>query len=1014
MKPATPAWRFAPLFFMLIGLSLASGQLPAGIAETAATGQAQHQEQTPVRLVQADSTHINLTLDPPAMQRETVSAEGRTYDRLSMAGYGRLSRANAPDLPYTTYLLALPPGAQPTLRLTNAASYRLNDITPLPAPVQELIAYDDADPSALPTFVTHYPAVAAARATTTIAPVSLGESFWFRDLRLVPLIVQPAHYDPDSHSLLVYNHLEVEVRFTYPDGVPLSVRTRPESPVFERILAPHILNYAQSQVWRQWLAPHTTGGASPCLDANAYRLSLQQAGLYKVVRADLNGMPDVATSALRMCYEGQEIAIKVWDKNNNTVFDGSDEIWFWGQSLKTRDTQTNVYWLTYGGVGHARMGNLDGAPGSGTTITDYTPSIHLERDELYQPRFPLDDPNSLYDHWFANPIAYGYSEATTWSAQFSLSNKSNAANAQIRAEVWGYTDESAHRFQMKLNGHLLGVFGFDGNGQEAGPQLFTASANPDWLANGVNTITVEALPNQSEPAAHRMVVNWVEIAPRRQLTAGAGQVIWQQANVGTWLYQLAGFSEPQIFDISDPNNPRQVINHTSSAFQPNLAQTTFPAAYAIADAASLLSVANGALSVQKDSASNLRAIGNAADYIIITQPEFNSALTPLVNLRAAQGLTVKKAYVQDIFDEFGYGRYSTQAIRDFVEYAYYAWTGGSEGQPAPPPAFVLLAGDSSYDHRNILGQNGVKDRVPVYLRSGVDSWMGEAAADNQYVALGEQRDLPYLLLGRLPAENAAELSTMINKIVAYEATPPTPGWQEQHLFVSDNTLQDRVIPPGQQGCVPDPAGDFFSLMDDFLADHFPANQASQRLYYAECYEDEPPQPHYAYDPISMGNRFVGAYNQGNAFVVYFGHAGPTLWAAEQFVTLDVINALNNGNRTPIMLPMTCLEGQSHLSFNGLSETLLKRSNGAVASFAPTGLQVHTGHDYLLDGFYAGVYSDELPELGAAVFSGKLLLKMSTPAYQDLHDTYTLLGDPAMRFNIWQAHARLSLPVVLKR
>lgn len=1012
MNPATPARRFAPLLFALIGMSLALGQQPLGIAETAVE-QAQGAPAAAISLTQADNDRLNLTLNPPPLQRETVSAEGRTYDRLSMAGYGRLSRANAPDLPYTAYLLAVPPGAQPTLRLTAASSYRLDDIIPLPAPVQDLVAYDDTDPAALPTFATHYPIAAQARAADSTTPVSLGAVFWFRDVRLVPLIVQPAQFEADTQTLVVFDHLEVEVRFTYPDGVPLSVRTRPENPTFERILAPHILNYAQSQTWREWRTPHITGGASLCLDANAYRLSLQQTGLYKVMRADLTAMPDVALSALRMCYEGQEIAIKVWDKNNNNAFDGSDEIWFYGQSIKTRDTQTNVYWLTYGGSGHARMATLDGAPGNGTPVSEYTPIIHLERDELYQPRFPLDDPNSLYDHWFSNPIAYGYSEPTTWSAEFNLSNKSAAANAQIRAEVWGYTDESAHRFQMVLNGHILGIFGFDGNGQEAGPQLFTANANPDWLINGANTITIEALANQSEPAAHRMVVNWVEIAPRRQLAAGAGQVIWQQPSAGTWKYQLAGFSGVSIFDVSNPNSPREISNHTNSTFQPDPTQTTFPAAYVATDAASFLSVANGALSVQKDTASNLRASGNAADYIIITQPGLNSALTPLVNLRTSQGLTVKKTYVQDIFDEFGYGRYATQAIRDFVEYAYFAWTGGSESQPTPPPAFVLLAGDSSYDHRNVLGQNGNKDQVPAYLRSGVDSWMGEAAADNQYVALGDQRDLPYLLLGRLPAENAAELTTMISKILAYEAAPPAPGWQNHHLFISDNTLQDRVIPPGQYGCVPDPAGDFFSLMNEFLTDHFPTSQDFQRLYYAECYEDEPPQSYYAYDPISMGNRFVGDYNQGNAFVVYFGHAGPTLWAAEQFVTLDVVNALNNGGRTPIMLPMTCLEGQSHLSFNGLSETLLKRSNGAVASFAPTGLQVHTGHDYLLDGFYAGVFEDGLPELGAAVFSGKLLLKTSTPAYQDLHDTYTLLGDPAMRFNIWQAHTRLSLPVMLK-
>jgi hypothetical protein len=96
--------------------------------------------------------------------------------------------------------------------------------------------------------------------------------------------------------------------------------------------------------------------------------------------------------------------------------------------------------------------------------------------------------------------------------------------------------------------------------------------------------------------------------------------------------------------------------------------------------------------------------------IIITDPVMDDALASLITLRSNQGLDVMTVYVQDIFDEFNYGIYSTEAIKDFLSYAYQNWSGDRE--------YVLLAGEGSYDHRDILGLNGPGGNlVPVYPAS---------------------------------------------------------------------------------------------------------------------------------------------------------------------------------------------------------------------------------------------------------------------------------------------------------
>jgi hypothetical protein len=165
-----------------------------------------------------------------------------------------------------------------------------------------------------------------------------------------------------------------------------------------------------------------------------------------------------------------------------------------------------------------------------------------------------------------------------------------------------------------------------------------------------------------------------------------------------------------------------------------------------------------------------------------------------------------------------------------------------------------------------------------------------------------------------------------------------------------------------------------------------------------------------------------ALADGQQFVIYTGHSGSTFWSKDGpsglgfFSTTVVENNLQNGDRTPIMLPMTCLEGSYHRpQFNSLSEALLKKpatgpnAGGAVASFAPTGLQVQQGHDFLLQGFYDGAFVANSPLLGEAVYAAKVMLN-GTAAFQDLHYTFMLLGDPAMNMRVFQATEFLYTPM----
>jgi hypothetical protein len=575
--------------------------------------------------------------------------------------------------------------------------------------------------------------------------------------------------------------------------------------------------------------------------------------------------------------------------------------------------------------------------------------------------------------------------------------------------MWGWLYTETHAFTVKLNNIVVGTGGFEGSGVIDASLLYEVNAPSSALLEGQNTLTIQAdpIPNQNPP--HKFLVDWADIGPRRQFVAQNNRLAFRQPEVGNWKYIVSGFAgSAEIFDVTDPLNPVRITGATGSG------TITFerpgPAAYQMAATDARLTP----LSITKDTTSNLRLSTNQADYIIITDPTVAGALTPLVSHRTSQGLVVKVVYVQDIFDEFSEdvspaytsGLYSPDAIHAFLLYAYQNWQ-------APAPTYVLLAGTGSYDHRNLLGNNGSGGNlVPVYLMSGVDSNLGETVSDNHFADLTGDR-MPEMHIGRFPASNSAELTNMVNKTIARE-TAPIETWMGTQLFVVDN---GRVPAP----CNTDPAGDFFATANNFIANNLPLYPLLQRAYYAptSCYPNASYpvyEPYYMPSNAAMNERILTQFNQGKQFIVYMGHSGTQVWGHENFFSVDSISQLNNGNRTPIMLPMTCLEGyfQNPVT-NSLSEALLKESDGAVASFTPTGFQVQQGHDYLLQGFYQSVYEQDQHVLGQAIFQAKLHLNNNAPgSFKNLIDTYLLLGDPALQFHVLQYESQLMLPVIPRK
>src|SRR5262249_11350280 len=327
-----------------------------------------------------------------------------------------------------------------------------------------------------------------------------------------------------------------------------------------------------------------------------------------------------------------------------------------------------------------------------------------------------------------------------------------------------------------------------------------------------------------------------------------------------------------------------------------------------------------------------------ADYLVVGPREFLPAAAPLLDLRTSQGLVAKAVAIEDVYEQFGYGEASPEALKSFLVYAYQRWQ-------RPSPRYVLLLGDATYDPKDYL-HTGVANRVPALM---VKTSYVVTASDPGYANVNGDDLLPDLALGRLPAGSLAEATTMIAKTLAFESAGQSLDGPA--LMVADNA---------------DIAGNFDDDADDLAATVL-ASRPVQKVYFRD----------FAAGPTPVASTRAAIQQALDAFpspslVNYIGHGGVAVWASENFWNNRDIDTLTTPDRLPMLLTMNCLNGYFHFpSLNSLAEQFVKADGkGAVAAFSPSGLSVndpaHLYHKALLTEILSGRHA----RLGDAVLAAQ--------------------------------------------
>ena len=918
-------------------------------------------------------------------------------------GYEIDGRPGALRLPFTSALVAIPPDASPSLRVLSAQT----TVIPLPAPLAVapepvgVIRDEDGRPVG--------PAFAPASRTLSppSAPVALEEIGTIRGVRLARLTFYPAL--PEGDRLRFYRHIRVEIRFSgekwsaLTGDDPILARVRravlnPQDALVAQDLSrpvaqdsscsPQDKSYATANVAQDLsrtvaqdvsCSPqdksYATDGGATGGPRQAF-LEVSRPGFYRVTYAQLAplGLTSANPHHLHLFQGTKEIAYE-WEGDEDNLFEDGESLLFYAEPRFSRWTRSDVYRLMVGedtpGLRMTtRSADPTGLPAGAPWVEDV-----FEENRIYTPDTLTSGIPSGRDgdRWTWDYRVGPAATPVTYS--FSLSAVDSARLATLTLWLIGRT-AGDHRWAVQANGASIGEAVWSGRTAVTA----TFSIPTGVLRDGANALSLRPVLTESAWLDAFAVCYARGLGP-----AGSATTFEGSPSAAAYTVTLAASGPYRACDVTDPLRPIRLTGFRVDGQRITLGDPSGggPRRYHVAAEGAIR--APDRVRAQED-LWGFRAAGGAigADYLIITHPAFADAMGPLADLRRSRGLTVTVVNVLGIYDTYGDGRPDPEAIRRFIADAYANWS--------PRPVYVLLVGDGSFDPKRYRAESPPTYIPPYLLEVGPAG--GETAADNRYVCVDGDDNLPDLLLGRLPVRSADEARAIVQKIVDYETRPLPGGWNASVLLVADD---------------PDAAGDFPAISDSAAA-YVTAPFTTTRRYCAGSNSSQSDCPDT--EGAAIHSAILNDWNRGTLLVQYTGHSSWQQWAAERFFHLDDLPALHNSRRLPVLVEATCFTSAFHRPKPTLDEELVTRPDaGAVAAWGPTGLGASPGHQRLAAGFFRAVFSDTVGTVGEATLAGKLNL-LGAPVGSDLLDTYVLLGDPALHWNRtlipWTAHVFLPL------
>ena len=523
---------------------------------------------------------------------------------------------------------------------------------------------------------------------------------------------------------------------------------------------------------------------------------------------------------------------------------------------------------------------------------------HWEQEERYLPQATAELP------WFWQPI-YAPGQFTQTVVLTDLQPGPITATLQL----WSHTAFSSspdHRARLKWDGQLIEEWEWDGRGMQRLTAHWEEPAPTDE-----HSLVLET-PTLTEGQIPIVWLDSVELSYQQAVSGGIYTATGSALSVpdGALALDLTAPSQPLLLAavdgaIASVPGHRYWIGEPQSARAPLTIRPAQPLAL--------------------DELAEL-------DYLALSPAEFQPALQPLLDARAAQEMKTAVVAPQAVYDTLGQGRPAPEAIQALV-------------QELPALRYLLLVGDATVAPGGYDGESGALRVVTAFTRTTI---LGETAADGLFGR--DAAGTPTVSVGRFPAETRSEVETMVAKTIAWEenVAPPQP------LLLHDDEAQ------------------FKSLVTD-LASLIPGTENLLPLDAGapDCREQA-----------------LASLAQGPSWLTYNGHGSLRQLGDEGVLSVDDGAQWSD---PALVVAWSCLAAHyTHTQQPAMAETWLRQAEGgAVAFLGPVGETTTSEQRPFAQAFYRALN-------GTSRLGDAWLAALQIPGADDVRWGFTLLGDPALR------------------
>jgi hypothetical protein len=408
-------------------------------------------------------------------------------------------------------------------------------------------------------------------------------------------------------------------------------------------------------------------------------------------------------------------------------------------------------------------------------------------------------------------------------------------------------------------------------------------------------------------------IDYVELRGRALLKYTSGQLVFSDTrsiNTGQITkFKIETSSDLQVWDVTDPFNPKTVKSVFSAGYVTFQATTDSIRKYVVFTLGNTLSTVTKGVIIDNQ---NLHALGNA-DMIIVTHPKFYQQAKRLAALH--ENIDNLKSIIVtpgQIYNEFSGGIPDAAAIRNFVR---MVWERGKNS--SSPLKYLLLFGDGSYENKTSPPSN--PNYIPTWQSVNSNTGVLSFTSDDFYGLLddGEGESDGYLDIGigRLPVADTTDAGIMVKKVRSYLNKSAFGAWRNNFCMVADDEDNNLHMTDAEN-------------LSGIIAEEAPA-MTNEKIYF-DSYRQVTSITGDTYPDATaaINNRI----KEGCLIFNYIGHASESGLAHERVVSTNDINSWTNFNMLPLFITATC-------EFSRFDNVTINSATGAIAANTSAGEMV---------------------------------------------------------------------------